>query len=234
MRIKLLSTLFCKKNDATVKKPEFLKNVHIGKIIRTEMEKRHLTKEMIAERMKLQVWVIRDTFKQKSIKINRLIAFSYAIGVDFLQVYLKEMRSFANTKHFADEVIVKVVNGQLSVTPSKRSRTADFTNHIHIGKISKEEAKRLKMLDLLPRLLNTSQSAINRMFNNPDIDTARLVWLSYLLNCDFIRNVYLPCMAVNENEMIANDSISDSFTIKINPKTVSVITESQTRIYHSI
>jgi len=90
------------------------------------------------------------------------------------------------------------------------------------------------MRDTLPKLLSCSESAINRMFDNPDIDTARLVKLSYLFNCDFIRNIYMPYMVVDEHETIANDCISDTCTFKIMPNAISIITDKQTRIYQII
>jgi len=46
-----------------MKEPEFLKDIHIGEIIRAEMDKRNLTKEMLADKMHLKEWVVRDTFK---------------------------------------------------------------------------------------------------------------------------------------------------------------------------
>ena len=171
-------------------KPDFLKSIQIGKILREETEKRRLTKKILAERMKLKVWVIRDSFKLENIKINRLIAFSYAIGVDFLQVYLQKMPPFPNTKHFEDEVTIEINNGQFSITPSKRSRTADFTKYIHIGKILKAEAKKQQIIDLLPQIFCCSQSAINRMFNSPDIDMVRLVEMSYLLTSTLFKSKF--------------------------------------------
>ena len=134
------------------------------------------------------------------------------------------MPAFANTKSFEDAVIIEIVNGQGVVTLSKRSRTADFTQFIHIGKLLKAEANRQKIIEeTLADKLCCSQDAISRMYGNPDIDTMRLIDTSYVLNYDFIRNIYLPYMAVNENEMIANECISDPCTIKFKPKIISVI-----------
>jgi hypothetical protein len=219
-----------------MKQPEFLKNLDIGKIIRTEMEKHHLMKdiEMIAAKINRSERTIRNTFKEESIKINRLIDLSYAAGVDFLQACLKGIPLFGNVKYFEDEVVIDIIDGQISMIPSKRSRTADFTKHIHIGSLLKIETAKQGMQEILQGILHCTQSAISKVFDKPDIDTKRLIWLSYILNYDFIRNIYLPYMAVNENEMLANDCISDPCRIKIKPEKISIITEEQMGIYHGI
>jgi len=217
-----------------MKKPKFLESIHIGAIIRTEMNKQRLTKEMLADKTLLKKWIVRDTFKQQSIKINRLIKFSYALEVDFLQVYLQKMPFFGNSKSFEDKVRIKIDDGQISMTLSKKSRTADFTENIHIGKLLKAEAKKQSMQDALPEILFCSQNAVNRMFDNPDIDTGRLIWMSDILDYDFLRNIYLPYMAVNKEEMIANDCISDTCNVEIEPKAISIITENQMGIYEGI
>jgi hypothetical protein len=214
-----------------MKHPEFLKKIHIEKIILAEMEKRHLTKEILAERMNLEKWIIRDALKQSSIKINRLIKFSYAIGFNFLLVYLKEMPMFANTKHFEDEASLDIIDGQAVITLSKKSRTTDFLQSIHIGHILKAEAKRQGIQDLLPNLCYCSQSVINRIFGNPDIYIEDLIQMSYILQYDFLRNIYLPYMAVDKNEMIANECITSPCRFKIKPKTLSIFTEKQIGIY---
>ena len=215
-----------------MKHPEFLKNIHIGEIIRTEMEKHHLTKEILAEKLHLEKWVVRDTFKQKSIKINRLIEFSYAIGVNLLYVYLQEMPSFGKLEHFRDEVIIKIIEGQIYVIPSKRSRTADFTQDIHIGNLVKTEAKKQNMHEeILSKMCCCSQSTISRAFDKPDVDTELLIRASYALNCDFIRNIYLPYVAVNDTKMIANECIVNPFIIAISPKIITVTAGNRMGIY---
>jgi len=217
-----------------MKKPEFLKSIHIGNIIRLEMNKRKITNKILAEKIDRTERIVRNIFKQQSIRINRLIDFSYIIGVDFLQVYLQKMPSFGNYKPVEDEININIDDGQISMILSKKSRTADFTQDIHIGKLLKAEAKKQNMRDALPNIFSCSQSAVNRMFDNPDIDMERLVWMSYILNYDFLRNVYQPYMAVDENEMIANECIAEPCIIKINPKTASIITENRIGIYEGI
>jgi len=52
-----------------MKKPKFLKVIHIGEVIQAEMKKRQLTEEMLAEKIDDQTkWSVENTFKQKSIK----------------------------------------------------------------------------------------------------------------------------------------------------------------------
>ena len=215
-----------------MKSLQFLKDIHIGEIIRAEMEKQSLTKEILADKMHLEEWIVRDTFKQKSVKINKLIEFSYAVGVNLLQVYLREMPSFGKLDYFNDEVIIKRIDGQICMIPSKRSRTADFTQNIHIGKLLKAEVDKQKMTEeTLSEMCCYSQSTISRAFGKLDIDTVLLIRASYALNYDFIRNIYLPYMAVDENEMIANDCIADPFIITIKPKVITITTGDQMGIY---
>jgi hypothetical protein len=226
------STLFVAiKKIAAMKQPDFLKKIHIGKIILAEMEKRCLTQKILAERMNLKKWIVRDTFKQPNIKINRLIKFSYAIEINFLLVYLKEMPMFANTKHFEDEVTLDVIDGQAVITLSKKSRTTDFLQSIHIGHILKAEAKKQGIQDLLPNFCYCSQSVINRIFGNSDIYMDDLIQMSYVLKYDFLRNVYLPYMAVNKDEMIANDCVDSPCSFKIKPEMLSILSEKQIGIY---
>jgi hypothetical protein len=225
--------LFVAKTKNAMKQPEFLKNIHIGKIIQTEKENQHLTVSMLAEKVHLKKWVVRDTFKHTSIKINKLIKFSYALGVNFLQIYLQNMPLFGNTEPCEDEVVIKIIDGQLSMIPAKESRTTDFLQSIHIGKLLQAEATKQNLQEeFLSEILCREQSAVSRMYGNSDIDMARLIEMSYVLNYDFIHNIYIPYMAVNEKEIIVNDCISDPCTIKFNPKTISVITEEKTGIYH--
>ena len=194
------------------------------------MKKHRITEETLVNTTSFTKWIIRDTFKQKSIKINKLIDFSYALAENLLDVYLREMPSFGKPKQFDDKVIIRIIDGQTCVIPSTKSKTADFTQDIHIGKLLQAEAKRQNMQDALPDILYCSQSAVNRMFYNPDIDTGRLIWMSYILDYDFIRNIYLPCMAVNE-KMTANDCIADPCIITIKPNTITITTEKQMGIY---
>ena len=72
------------------------------------------------------------------------------------------------------------------------------------------------------------------MYQSPDIDTERLILMSYALRYDFIRNIYLPYISVGENEMIANECISDPCTIRIDAKTVSIMHEKRVDFYHKI
>ena len=95
--------------------------------------------------LKSTKWIVRDTFKQKSIKINKLIEFSYATGVNFLLVYLQKMPFFENTEIFTDEIIIKVSQGQAYIYPSKKSKTTFFTQHIHIGNLLEIEAQKQKI-----------------------------------------------------------------------------------------
>ena len=215
-----------------MKEPNFLKNIYIGEVIRTEMEKRNITKEALAKKMNRTERTVRNLFRRKSIKINRLIELSHLIGVNFLQVYLQKMSSFDNTIYYEDAVIIDFRNG-ITIIPSKKSRTADFTQNIHIGNLLKAEVDRQKMKEEpLSKMCCCSQSTISRSFDKPDIDTELLIRASYALNYDFIRNIYMPYMAVNEDERIANDCIADIQTIKITLKTISIITEKQIGFYH--
>jgi len=218
-----------------MKHPEFLKNIHIGEIIRAEMKRKHLTLQILAEKLHLEKWIIRELLQQKSIKINRLIDISYAMKINFLQIYLQEMLEFENLKLFEDEVTIKIIDSQASIVLSKRSKTAAFTQSIHIGSILKMETKKQQVSKkILSEILCCSQSAIDRMFLKPDIDTKRLILMSFILKYNFIHNIYMPYMAVNENEMNANDCISEFCTIIIKPKTVSIFNRIQTGIYHGI
>ena len=215
-----------------MKRPEFLKRIHIGEIIRKEMKQQHLTVPMFAEMLHCKKWIVREILEKKSIKINSLIEISYALKVNFLQIYLREMSEFKNSELFEDEIIIEIINGQLFLIPSKKSKTATFTQSIHIGNILKKGVRKQNIpKEILQEFLCCSQSAINRMFLNPDIDIERLILMSYALNFDFIYNIYLPYMATNESKMIANECISGSCIIKINTKTVFIIKEKQTDIY---
>ena len=216
-----------------MKHTEFLKQIHIGRIIRKEMKQHHVTEAVLAEKINLTKWAIRKIFQQKSIKINRLIEFSYVLGVNFLHVYLQAMPVFDNSVTYEDEVIIKIIDKQTSISIAKGSKNTDFLKFIHIGKILKAEAIKQNISEEnLATILCCSQSAISRIFHNPDIETERLMKLSYALNYDFISNIYLPYMVVNENTMTSNDCISDYCIIKINPKTISLINEKQIGIYY--
>jgi hypothetical protein len=149
--------------------------------------------------------------------------------IDFLQVYLQHIPPFGKTEHDEDAVIIKIIDGQPSMSLSKKSRTTDFLQSIHIGVLLHKKAKKQNMTEeFLSEILPYTQDTISRMFNNPDIDTERLIWMSYALNYDFLRNVYLPYICVNKPEITDNNSITDFRSIK----TISVITNDETIIYH--
>jgi ribosome-binding protein aMBF1 (putative translation factor) len=215
--------------------PEFLQEIHIGKIIHAEMKQRHLTNKMLADKIDDSRWVVRKLFQQKSIKINKLIEISYAMGINLLDVYLREMPLLGNTESFADEIKIIIINEQVSIIPSKRSRSAHFLSSIHIGKIIKQEIQKQNIMEkTLSDTLSCSQSTVSRIFSEPDIDIERLILFSYQLDYDFIRNIYLPYIGVDEKEMIANDMLSNTCEISINSKSASVITEKRCLIYHVI
>ncbi|MCL1851169.1 MAG: hypothetical protein FWF70_07215 [Bacteroidetes bacterium] len=197
------------------------------------MKQHHFSEVVLAEKLNLTKWAIRKLFQQKSIRINRLIEISYILGVNFLHVYLQKMPLFENSEYYEDDVIIKIVDNQVFINPAKGSRNPDFLKSIHIGKILKTETlkQHISEENLAPVICCT-QSAISRIFHNHDIDIERLIKISYKLNYDFIRNVYLPYMSVNGNIMTSNDCIFDNCIIKINPKTISIINEKQTGIYH--
>jgi len=146
------------------------------------------------------------------------------------------MPQFKNTKpHYEDEVIIKTDGGQIAIILSKKSRTTDFLQFIHIGALLHREAKEQKMTEeSLADILCCTQGAISEMFHHTDIDMYRLIRMSYILNYDFIRNIYLPYMCVNPTEMIANDCIADLQVMKITPKTISIVADNNTMIYHKI
>jgi len=223
-----------KKNvQRKMKKPEFLKKIHIGKIISTVMKQRNLTIIILAERIGTTKCSVNRMLKQKSLKINRIIEVSYALGENLLHYYLNEMPLLMNTETNDDEIIIKIKKDNVVVTPSKKIRTTEFLQFIHIGKILKEESKKQKVSETtLSNIIYRTQSTVSRIFKDSDIDIERLILSSYYLNYDFIRNIYLPFMAVDTNKMIANDIIFEGCTIKVNPKKVSIITERQTVTYH--
>jgi hypothetical protein len=143
------------------------------------------------------------------------------------------MPLFEDSEPYEDDVIIKIIDNQIFINQAKGCRSTDFLKSIHIGKILKTETiKQHISEENLATIICCTQSAISRMFHNPDIDIERLIKISYKLNYDFIRNIYLPYMSVNEDTMTSNECISDGCIIKINPKTISVINEKQTGIYY--
>jgi hypothetical protein len=216
-----------------MKEIEFLDTVNIGSDIRTEMERQHLTARMFADKSNTPQWILTEALAQKDIKVNLLIDFSYTLEIDLFHNYLQYMPLFDNHTVSEDEMFISIQNGQATIIPSKRCRTADFTQLIHIGNLLKDETERQNISRKhLSKILCCEISAIRRMFLNPNIGMERLVKMSYILNYDFIRRVYMPYMAVNKSEPIANDYISDAL-ITINPKTVSIAKENEIVFYQN-
>jgi len=146
-----------------MKQPEFLKKIHIGKIISTEMKQRNLTEIILADKIGRTKWVVRKMIHQKSLKINKLVELSYAIGVNLLYFYLKEMPLLKNTETIDDEIIIKIIKEQVVLIPSKKTRTTEFLHSIHIGKILKKEAKIQKVTEkTLSNVLCCSQSTVSK------------------------------------------------------------------------
>ncbi|MCL2042474.1 MAG: hypothetical protein FWG84_10640 [Bacteroidales bacterium] len=85
--------------------------------------------------------------------------------------------------------------------------------------------------ETLSKMCLSTQSTMSRALGKPDIDTELLIRASYALNYDFLRNVYLPYMAVNENEIIANGCIAAPCVFTIEPKMIEVVTEKQEGFY---
>ena len=212
---------------------QFLKNIHIGKIIHNEVKQQKITDTTLADKLNGTKCAIRKLFKQKSIHINKLIEISYLLGVNLLYVYNHVLLLEEKPEFHEDEVTIKIVKEQISLIPAKKQRAFYFLQSIHIGELVKREAKQQNVTEVeLANALFCSPSTISRIFYEPDIDTERLIRLSEKLKYDFIGNIYLPYMAINEPKTIANDFITNECIISVKPQQITVATEKQTIFYH--
>ena len=68
----------------------FMKNIHIGSIIKQKVEDSSLTVKEFANRINCERTTVYHIFRQKSIDIEKLMKISEALNYDFItEVYLK-------------------------------------------------------------------------------------------------------------------------------------------------
>lgn len=74
----------------------------------------------------------------------------------------------------------------------KRQMLYNDCKNIYIGKLIKERVDELQIpYSKFARMIHCSRAGLYRIFENKSIDIERLVYISHVLEYDFIREVYL-------------------------------------------
>lgn len=69
-----------------------MKSIHIGSLILSELRKQGRTNRWLAERINVHPRTINKIFQKSVIDTQQLLHISYAMGVDFFEVYSKLLR----------------------------------------------------------------------------------------------------------------------------------------------
>jgi transcriptional regulator with XRE-family HTH domain len=183
-----------KKND------DFLKDLHIGSIIKEIALQKGISSKKIVAVIRRYQQNADKIFKINDMDIEDIIYISYLLEYNILEFLVKKYVSHLPcSKHFndADACLLKIDMRTQRVTVSPAINNCDFLKNIHIGQCIKKIAQQNGWNEQeLAKRLHCTQSSVSDLYNRKSLKTKALIQISNLLQYHFIAEIYLPQIVI--------------------------------------
>jgi len=178
-----------------MKHDDFLKDLHIGEIIREIAKQKGVSSKKIADIISRDQNNADKIFRLNDINVEDVVRISYLLEyhiLDFItQKYLSHLPNPGNYVK-ATSRLMKFDIQKNEVVIFDPFSNCDFLKKTHIGQHIKEVAKQNKWnIREMARQLNCSPSMVIYIYKNKSIKVKRLILISNILQYNFIAAVYL-------------------------------------------
>jgi transcriptional regulator with XRE-family HTH domain len=205
-----------------MKNDDFLKDCHIGKIIKEIALQRGVSSKKLAEKICRYQQNADKIFKLDDMDIEDVIRISYLLEYNILDVLAQKYLSHlpcSNKNIGAETCLLKIDVENRRVTTYETINNYDFLKKIYIGQYIRDVAKKNDWSgQYLTKRLNCAHSAVSALYKRKSIRVKSLIRISYLLQYHFIGEVYL-------SQMIIVSSINkfDNYILTMNSQQICIL-----------
>jgi transcriptional regulator with XRE-family HTH domain len=182
------------------KNNDFLKDLHIGRIIKEIALQKGISSKKIAGIINHDQNNADKIFHANDMNIEDVIRISYLLKCNILELITKNYLShFTCTNHsiVAESCLLKIDMRTQIVTIYDEFCNSDFLKNIHIGKHIREIAKKKEWNGKdMANKLHCSQGMISNLYRSKSLKVKTLIQISNALEYHFIAEIYLSQMII--------------------------------------
>jgi transcriptional regulator with XRE-family HTH domain len=179
-----------------MKHKEFLKDLHIGKIIKEIAQQKGVSSKQIAAVIRRYETNADKIFRLEDMDIEDIVHISYLLEYNILDYLVKKYLSHlpANTNIIDTEsCLLKIDMRTQRVINYNILYNCDFLKEIDIGQHIRKVAKHNSWSELdAAKRLNCSQGTISNLYKSKSLKLKPLILISNALQFNFIAELYLP------------------------------------------
>jgi transcriptional regulator with XRE-family HTH domain len=204
-----------------MKKDDFLKQVHIGHLIKEIAVNKGITSGKLAAAINRYHQNSNKIYQLDDMDIEDVVRISFILDCNILDIFMEKC-SFPvmmdNTESVYNDCIFTFDIDNKQITFPKRTSNCVFLKYIHLGRIIREIAEQQGLNEkTLADRLHYSHSNISRLYQQKSIKVKPLLQISHALQYNFIEKVYLSQMFIRDSSEIFNHCI-----IAINPQWIRI------------
>ena len=205
-----------------MKSTDYLKDLHIGKMIREIASQKQTSSKRLAEVLNRytsknadKIYNLQDMYIDDVVQISYVI--EYNILEDISETYLSHLPSTEIVLDQESYSLTLDMQTQL-FTINKNAGNCDFLSDIHPGQYIKEMVqKKGWTTNTLMKRLNCSQSSVSRLYQSVSIKIKRLIQLSNVFRHNLIADLYLSRMI-----LVPTFELFDRSIVTINPQQIRI------------
>jgi len=207
------------KHDEAMKNNDFLKELHIGKIIKDIACHKGISSKKIAEVICRYQQNTDKIFKANDMCTEDVVRISYLLEHNILDFLAKEYLShLPATEHFIEPAtcLLRIDVKKRHITHYKTCCHREFLKKAHIGQHIRAVAKKMAWREQdMANLLQCTQSMISYWLSKKSITVKTLIRILLALQYHFMAEVYLSQMVIDFAITRFNDFILTVHTHQI-------------------
>jgi len=205
-----------------MKHNDFLKDLHIGKIIKEIALQKGISSKKIADAIRRDQHNADKIFKMNDMDIEDIIRISYLLKCNILDFIAKKYLSHITCTNYPVDTkscLLKIDMRSHTVTVYDDFNHSDFFKNIHIGRHIWEVAKKKEWSggDLANKL-HCSRGLISILYRSRSLKVKTLIQISDALQYHFIAEIYLSQMIMG-----AFLDTLDNCIISFNPHQIRIL-----------
>ena len=199
-----------------MKNNDFLKNLHIGKIIKEIAIQKGVSSKKIAELILRYQQNANRIYQLDDMDIEDVVLISYLLEYNILDFVVQKYLShlpFPNYYIGAVSRLMKLDMENKQVVIYDPFKNYDFLKSVHIGQQIKEVAEKNNWNEQdLAKQLQCAQSMVSYLYQSKSLKIKTLIRISDVLQYHFIAKIYLSQMVI-----VSSLHITDGCIIMLNP-----------------
>jgi transcriptional regulator with XRE-family HTH domain len=177
------------------KNNDFLKDLHIGRIIKEIALQKGISSKKIADIINRDHHNADKIFKMNDMDTEDIIRISYLLKYNILELIAKNYLShLTSTNHStgSEFSLLKIDIGNQAITIYDEFNNSDFLKNIHIGQHIRMIAKKNELSGRdMANKLHCSQGMISHLYKSKSLKVKTLMQISNALQYHFIAEIYL-------------------------------------------